>query len=84
MGLLEAALALIGLVALIGVIARWHMRRLSELPAEADLAAPYRDGLYAAIRMQSVAQDLEQQLYAEAIRLSVEAESSDGHLTERP
>ena len=68
MGLLEAALALIGLAALIGVVAQWHWRRAPEAPAEADLAAPYREGLHAAIRMQGVAQDLEQQLYAEAMR----------------
>ena len=68
MGFLEAVLALIGLVALIGAIARWYMQRLPESPAEADLAAPYREGLHAANRMQVVAQDLEQQLYAEALR----------------
>jgi hypothetical protein len=31
-----------------------------------DRAAPYREGLHAANRMQRVAQDLEQQIYAEA------------------
>jgi hypothetical protein len=69
MGFLEAILALIGLVALIGAIARWHLHRLPDpAPHEPDLAAPYREGLHAAIRMQGVAQDLEQQLYAEALR----------------
>jgi hypothetical protein len=69
MGVLEAVLALIGLVALIGAIARRQLRRLPEpQPAEPDLAAPYREGLHAAVRMQVVAQDLEQQIYAEAIR----------------
>lgn len=69
MGVLEAVLALIGLVALIGAIARHQLRRLPEPPpAEPDLAAPYREGLHAAIRIQVVAQDLEQQLYAEALR----------------
>jgi hypothetical protein len=44
---------------------------------EADLAAPYREGLHAAIRMQRAAQDLEQQIYAEAgRRLPYEAEAS--------
>jgi len=74
MGFLEAVLILIGLVALIGAIARWYLRRPPEPPAEADMAAPYREGLHAAIRMQGVAQDLEQQLYAEALR-HAEAES---------
>lgn len=68
MGFLEAVLALIGLVALIEAIARWHLQRLPDQPPEDDLAAPYREGLHAAIRMQGVAQDLEQQLYAEAMR----------------
>jgi hypothetical protein len=76
MWLLEAALALIGLVSLIGAVVRWHLRRSSALPpVEADLAAPYREGLHAAIRMQGVAQDLEQQMYAEAVR---RAESQSG------
>lgn len=67
MGFIEAVLALIGLVALIGAIARWHLQRL-ESPAEEDLAAPYREGLHAAIRIQDVAHDLKQQIYAEALR----------------
>ncbi len=68
MGVLEAVLALIGLVALIGAIARWHMQRLPDRPADADIAAPYREGLRAATRIRQVAQDLEQQIYAEAAR----------------
>jgi len=68
MGFLEAVLALIGLVTLIGAVVRWYLRRESDSPPEADLAAPYRDGLHAAIRIQGVAQDLEQQLYAEGLR----------------
>ena len=68
MGLVEAVLALVGLMALIGAVSRWQTRRLPEPPAEADLATPYREGLHAAIRMQGVAQDLEQHLYAEALR----------------
>lgn len=76
MGVLEAILALIGLVALIGAIARRQLRRLPEPPpAEPDLAVPYREGLHAAVRMQVVAQDLEQQLYAEALR---QAEGNQG------
>ena len=68
MGLLEAVLALMGLVTLIGAIARWHMQRLPDPPFDVDRAAPYREGLHSAIRMQGVAQDLEQQIYAEAMR----------------
>lgn len=68
MGFIEAVLALIGLVALIGVVVRWRLQQLPGRPAEEDLAAPYREGLHAAIRIQGVAHDLEQQLYAEALR----------------
>jgi hypothetical protein len=69
MGFLEAALSLIGLVALIAVIVRWCLRPpLSDGSLEEDIAAPYREGLHAAVRLQTVAQDLEQQIYAEAIR----------------
>jgi hypothetical protein len=68
MGVVEAVLAIIGLVALVGVIVGWQLRRMAEPGAEADLAAPYREGLHAAIRIQGVAQELEQQIYAEALR----------------
>jgi hypothetical protein len=68
MGLLEAVLALIGLVALIGAIAHWFLRRLSGTSVEEDLAAPYREGLHVGIRLQNAALDLEQQLYAEKLR----------------
>jgi len=67
MSAIEAVLASIGLVALIGTIVRWQLSRSVEPPPEEDLAAPYREGLHAAIRMQTVAQDLEQQMYAEAM-----------------
>lgn len=73
MAALEAVLAVAGLIALVLWLIGWRaLRQLpdppSPPPAEADLAAPYREGLHAAIRMQGVAQDLEQQLYAEALR----------------
>jgi hypothetical protein len=68
MGLLEAALALIGLAALIGAIVYWCLRRLSGAPIEEDLAAPYREALHSATRLQSAARDLEQKMYAEALR----------------
>jgi len=68
MGFVEAVLALIGLVALIGVVVHRQLRRLPGRPAEEDRAAPYREGLHAAIRIQDVANDLEQQIHAEALR----------------
>jgi hypothetical protein len=68
MGRLEAVLALIGLAALIGAIAYWCLRRLSGTPVEEDLAAPYREGLHTAVRLQSTARDLEQKMYVEALR----------------
>ncbi len=68
MGLLEAVLALIGLVALIGAIAYWCLWRLSGTPVEEDLAALYREALHTATRLQSAARDLEQKMYAEAMR----------------
>lgn len=66
MGALEAALALIGLVVVILFAVSALTRRAPRLPD--DLATPYREGLHAAVRMQVIAQDLEQQMYAEAIR----------------
>jgi hypothetical protein len=68
MGLVEAVLAVIGL----GVVILLAFAALSgeppAPPSEDDLAAPYREGLHAAIRMQTAAQDLEQKLYAEAAK----------------
>jgi hypothetical protein len=79
MAVLEAVLAVVGLIALAAWLIGWQsLRRIPDPPppsAEADLAAPYREGLHAAIRMQGVAQDLEQQLYAEALR---QAEDNSG------
>jgi hypothetical protein len=70
MAILEAVLAVVGLLALILCLIGWQgLRGVSDPPpVEPDLAAPYRAGLHAAIRMQAVAQDLEQQLYAEALK----------------
>ena len=56
-GVVVLALVLIG--ALTG--------RSTDAPHD-DRAAPYREGLQAANRIQRVAQDLEQQIYAEAAR----------------
>jgi hypothetical protein len=72
MGVIEGILAFIGLVALIVVIvAILSPEKPQQAPVGApveDLAAPYREGLYAAMRMQGAAHELEQQLYAEAVR----------------
>jgi len=68
MGVIEAILAFIGLVAVVIVVIALLSDDESPLPPAEDAAAPYREGLHAAIRMQRVAQDLEQQIYAEAAR----------------
>lgn len=68
MGVLEAFLAFVGLVALISRIVRWYLTQLPTVQPEEDVAAPYREGLHAAVRMQRAAQDLEAKLYAEAAR----------------
>jgi hypothetical protein len=70
MSVVEAVLAVIGLLALVGLVVGWQFRlRPSEAPPpiEDDLAAPYREGLEAALRIQVVAQGLEQHMYAKAI-----------------
>ncbi len=68
MGVVEAVLAVIGLGLVILLAFAALSGEAPEPASEDDLAAPYREGLHAAIRMQGVAQDLEQQLYAEAVR----------------
>lgn len=65
MGILEATLAAAGLV-LIVLLVIGALTTKAPAPPTDDLAAPYRQGLHAAIRMQVVAQDLEQQLYSQA------------------
>ena len=72
-------LAVIAIVVV--VLAIWgHMTRTREPappPPIEDAAAPYREGLHAAVRMQRVAQDLEQQIYAEAAQhINADAERS--------
>lgn len=64
-------LALIGLLALIALA----VVALSQPPAppEPDLAAPYREGLHAAVRLQRSAQDLEQHIWAAAHQADAEA-----------
>jgi hypothetical protein len=68
MAAVEAVLAVMGVLFLALVLTAIISDR-SEPPASLeDLAAPYREGLHAAVRMQKVAADLEQQIYAEAAR----------------
>ncbi len=78
MGVIEAILAIVGLLFLILImIAVLSSETPSPPPAE-DVATPYREGLHAAVRMQQVAQDLEQRIYAEAARqMEREAASSE-------
>jgi len=74
MNVLVILLAVIGLVLLIMLAAGALVaERSPEPPPGDDPAAPYREGLHAAVRMQRVAQDLEQQIYAEAERAATQA-----------
>jgi cell division protein FtsL len=68
MGAIEAALALVGFVSVIGVVVRWHLNRQPTQAFEEDLAEPYREGLHASIRLQRAAQDAEARIYAEAAK----------------
>lgn len=82
---IEAILAVIGLVALVS--AAWVA--LDEPPPEpprepvVDLAAPYWEGLHAAARLQQTAMELEQQMYAEAVR-HAEADPASLRTTDYP
>lgn len=69
MAMLEAILAVLGLI-FVALVARaaFSTEKPVARVASTDLAAPYREGLHAAVRMQKVAADLEQQIYAEAAR----------------
>jgi hypothetical protein len=66
MAAVEAILAAVGLLTLVGLGVLLHDKAPSPPPLIEDAAAPYREGLHAAVRMQRVAQDLEQQIYAAA------------------
>jgi hypothetical protein len=63
---LVGILAVIGAVVVIGA-AIGYIHQQQAPPAETDLAA-YRESLEVAARIQAVALDLEQQIYAEAMR----------------
>jgi hypothetical protein len=66
MGAIEAVLAVIGLVVLVGLVLGALDQGLEQPSPTDDPAAPYREGLHTAIRLQRVAKDLERQIYAEA------------------
>jgi hypothetical protein len=53
-------------------------------PPSNDPAAPYREGLHAAVQMQRVAQDLEQQIYAAAARHLDDEPASPAPSREQP
>jgi hypothetical protein len=55
------------LVLILAIVALTRPEVAPPSPIE-DIAMPYREGLHAAVQMQRVAQDLEQQIYAAAAR----------------
>jgi hypothetical protein len=80
MAVLEAILAVVGLLMLVLLAYCFLAESKPDAPAEEDLAAPYREGLHAALRLQATAHDLQQQMYAEAIRRA-EAEADPSTAT---
>jgi hypothetical protein len=82
MAVIAVVLAVIAIVVV--ALAIWALTRPEPAPPppELDLAAPYREGLHAAVRMQQVAQDLEQRIYAEAAQ-HLDAEASATHAKEQ-
>jgi hypothetical protein len=68
MAAVEAILAVIGLVFIVLIVVPlWPSSEPAPAPME-DRAASYREGLHAAVRLQRSAEDLEQQIWAEAAR----------------
>jgi hypothetical protein len=66
MAAVEAVLALLGILFVVFILHVALADDDASAPETEDLAGPYREGLHAAVRMQRIAQDLEQQIYAEA------------------
>jgi hypothetical protein len=70
MAALELILAAFGVLFVLLMVVAFLGERRPKMPTppEEDRAAPYREGLHAAVRLQRSAQDLEQQIWAEAAR----------------
>jgi hypothetical protein len=68
-------LAIIGLLALI-TLAVVALSDPPAVPPEPDLAAIYREGLHASVRLQRTAQDLERHIWTEAAQARIDAEGS--------
>jgi hypothetical protein len=68
MAIISVVLAIIAIVVVALAIIALTRPEPGPPPVEADLAAPYREGLHAAVRLQRSAQDLEAQIWAEAAR----------------
>jgi hypothetical protein len=84
MNVLVILLAVVGLGFLILLAIGALSDKAPAPPSIEDPAMPYREGLHAAVRMQRVAQDLEQQIYAEAAQhMGAEAEDSGAQAGER-
>jgi hypothetical protein len=82
MNILVILLAVIGLCFLILLAIAALDDKAPTPPPPESAATPYREGLHAAVRMQRVAQDLEQQIYAEAAQ-HLDAEPSTTHAEEQ-
>ncbi|HSZ12649.1 MAG TPA: hypothetical protein VK790_01270 [Solirubrobacteraceae bacterium] len=67
MAVVETFPTVCGVVVFVVIVLAALVRSLTDPPRE-DRVTPYREGLDAANRMQRAAQNLEQQIYAEAAR----------------
>jgi hypothetical protein len=81
MAVIEIIFAVIGLLTVIVLALTWHVDPESEPSVNDDLSVPYREGLHAAMRIQTVAQELEQELYAEAMRRGASGTTDTGRFT---
>jgi hypothetical protein len=76
MAVVEAFPTVCGVIVLVVMVIAALVPSLTDSPRE-DRVTPYREGLDAANRMQRAAQDVEQQIYAEAARHLESDEESD-------